>query len=120
MSDASLRTESAFPKLDEKQIARLAPFGRLRKAAAGEVIFDQGEVKRAFYVMISGRLEVASGSPQLDTPITVHEAGQFTGELDMLLGRRSLTRGRTLEPREMLEIGIEELRRIVQTDADLS
>lgn len=109
-----------FPSLDEAQIARLAPYGHYRRIAAGEILFDQGDVKRGFYVLIEGRLEIVSPSPQGETLLRVHEGGEFTGELDMLTGRRSLVRVRAAADSRLLEIDIAGLRHIVQTDAELS
>jgi thioredoxin reductase (NADPH) len=50
----------------------------------------------------------------------MHEPGEFTGELDMLMGRRSLVRARAVTACQLLELPLENLRRIVQTDAELS
>ena len=120
MPEPSDRNAAMFPKLSEALIARLAGFGRRWSAAPGEVIFDQGETRRGFFVLIDGRVEIVSPGPQGETLITLHETGEFTGELDMLTGRRSLVRARAVVATELLEIGVENLRRIVQTDAQLS
>src|ERR1700737_2326072 len=109
-----------FPKLSAAQIARLAPLGVRRKATAGELIFDQGTARRSFFVVLEGRLEIVSPSQQGEIPITVNEAGEFTGEVDMLSGRRSLVRARAATDSVLLEIDPANLRRIVQTDAELS
>jgi thioredoxin reductase (NADPH) len=109
-----------FPKLDEAQIARLVPLGHYRRIAAGEILYNQGDVKRGFYVLIEGRLEIVSPSPQGEMLLRVHEGGEFTGELDMLTGRRSLVRVRATADSQLLEIDIAGLRHIVQTDAELS
>src|SRR5882724_8037627 len=116
---AEPKNESMFPKLSAAQIARLEPFGRRRKAAEGEVIFDQGETLRGFYVLISGSMEVVNPTCKGEAPITIHEAGEFTGEVDMLSGRGSLVRGRIREASELLEIERANLLRVVQTDAEL-
>src|SRR5262249_25233026 len=42
------------------------------------------------------------------------------GEIDMMIGRRSLVRARAQTPCEVLEIPLENLRRMVQIDAELS
>src|SRR5437879_394717 len=114
-----------FPKLTEAQIARLMHFGRRRLIKAGEIIFEQGERKRSLYVILRGRLEIVTTSqhpaaPQAETVIGVQEPGDFTGELDMLSGRKSLVRSRAAQDGELLEISLDDLKRIVQTDAELS
>jgi thioredoxin reductase (NADPH) len=112
--------ELMFPKLAEAQIARLATYGRRRSVRAGEVIFDQGSAARNFYVVLSGGIEIVSPTPDGDVLITNQEAGEFTGEIDLLSGRRTLVRGRATVASELLEIEPPTLRRIVQTDAELS
>ena len=118
--EAISRNDAMFPILTMAQIARLTGMGRKRTVAAGEVIFEPGETRRSFYMLLSGRVEIVSPSTRQETLITLHETGEFTGELDLLTGRRSQVRARAVEPTELLEISLEDLRRIVQTDAELS
>jgi len=112
--------EGMFPKLTAAQIARLASWGVRRHVAQGETLFDQGSVRRSFFVVLEGAIEIVSPSTTGDTPITIHRHGDFTGELDMLAGRPSLVRARAAEPSEVIEVNPDTLRRIVQTDAELS
>ena len=79
MADPSERLDEMFPKLTATQIARLLPVGRRRRFAAGEVIYERGSVKRAFYVVLDGRVEIASPSRVGEERLTIHEAGEFTG-----------------------------------------
>jgi thioredoxin reductase (NADPH) len=109
-----------FPKLSKAQIDRLARVGACRKFAPGEIIFEQGAMRQGVFVVIEGRLEIVSPSGEVEIPITVHHPGEFTGEVSMLAGRRSLVRGRALDDTRLLEIDHTTLRRIVQTDAELS
>jgi thioredoxin reductase (NADPH) len=109
-----------FPKLTAEQIARLMPIGVRRKVAQGEIIFDQGEPHRSFFVILKGRVEIVNPSSGGELPVIDHNEGEFTGEVDMLSGRRSLVRARAATDCELLEIDPANLRRIVQTDAELS
>src|SRR5215470_885327 len=119
MASPPVRRDLMFPTLDAAQIARLRPFGHTRKVQAGELIFDQGQLKRSFFVIMNGSLEIVSPSRRGDMLITVEESGQFTGEMDLLSGRPSLVRGRALVESELLEIDPANFRRIIQTDAQL-
>jgi thioredoxin reductase (NADPH) len=120
MSDPTDRPDPMFPRLDAAQIARLVPFARRRRAAPGEVIFERGSAKRAFYVLLDGQLEIATPSRDGEERLTIHGTGQFTGEIDVVSGRQSLVRASALVATELLEIDLTDLRRIVQTDAELS
>jgi len=108
-----------FPKLDAAQIARLAPFGRQRSAAAGEVLFEQSESVPSIFVLIEGSLEIVQPACEGEIPIRVVEPGEFTGEVNMLSGRRSLVRARARAASQLLEIERANMMRIVQTDAEL-
>jgi len=119
MADTLYRTEAMFPKLNAAQIARLTSYGRRRHADAGEILFDQGDSARAFFVVVSGAIEIVNPSNARENVITVHQAGDFTGEVNLLLGRTALMQGRVREASELIEIDQAVLRRIVQTDTDL-
>src|SRR5947209_2258819 len=114
------RREQMFPSLSAEQVARLLPFGRRQQLQQGAIVFDQGTTSPEFFVLLSGSMEIVQPADGKELPITVHHAGEFTGEVNMLSGRRSLVRGRMAEPGELLVITPEGLRKIVQTDAELS
>ncbi len=109
-----------FPKLDSAQIGRIAHFGKRRRTTAGEVLIDVGSRVNSFFVIIEGRIDIASPASTGDVLIVKHEPGEFTGELDVLLGRNALVRLFTPVESDLLEIGRSDLGQIVQTDPELS
>jgi thioredoxin reductase (NADPH) len=111
--------ESAFPKLDDAQIARLAAFGVEVRAAAGEILFDQGDATRGVFVVLNGSIEIIGISNADEAVIRVLSRGDFTGEVNQLSGRRSLVRCRAREASTLLEIERGNLQRMMQTDAAL-
>ncbi|MFL5450856.1 MAG: cyclic nucleotide-binding domain-containing protein, partial [Myxococcales bacterium] len=79
-----------FPRLTPHQIGRLGEMGNRRQVQAGEVLYEQGGTSPYFYVVLSGALEVVELLDEgKELPITVHGPGEFTGEVNLLLGRRS-------------------------------
>ena len=122
MSLAELKSDNTamFPTLDAVQIARLEGYGHRRKAAAGEILFDQGEASSGVYVVISGSLEIVNPLRPTEPPIAVHGPGQFSGEINTLSGRNTLLRGVAPVESELIEIDLEHLRQIVQNDPELS
>ncbi len=116
----AIDTQPLFPVLTAAQIASLEPYGHRRTTKAGEVLFEQGQPLISFYVVVLGSVEIVNPSRDGLKPITVHEPGGFTGEINMLTGRNSLVRGFTPEPTELIEIEAKNLRRIVQTESELS
>src|SRR5437762_1183455 len=112
------RHEQMFPRLSPAQIARVSAHGTRRFAERGEILIDQGEPTRRFFLVLSGKIEILR--PSGGELIVVHEAGQFAGDVHMLSGRNSVVRARMAEAGEIIEVDREDLRSLVQTDAELS
>ena len=113
------RREQLFPKLAAPQVERIAALGRKRRVAKGEMLIKQGDVA-PFFVVTSGRLDIIQPTDQGELTIVQHEPGQFTGELNMLTGRRSLVCARMGEDGEVIELNPEEMQALVQTDVGIS
>src|SRR5215204_5748076 len=91
------RREHVFPKLTVEQMARVAQHGHTRRVAKGEVLIEAGQSSIPFFVVTAGRIEVIRPSASADTLITVHQRGGFSGEVNMLTGRRTLVRSSDTE-----------------------
>jgi thioredoxin reductase (NADPH) len=116
--DAQTQT---FPTLTPTQIDRLRSHGRVRKVAAGKILFEPGDTNIPFWVILSGSLDILQPDLKGERLIVTHEGmGHFTGELTMISGRRTLVRGRMKEAGELLELMPEELRSVIARDAELS
>jgi thioredoxin reductase (NADPH) len=118
--DPYARRAQMFPKVSADQLARMRPFGHERAAADGELLFDQGQADVPFFVVLSGSVEIAHPLATGEEILTVHEPGEFTGEIDLLSDRRSIVRGRARGASLLLAIARARLRALVQTDAELS
>src|SRR5262249_5632881 len=110
--------EHLFPTLTAAQLERIARHGRRRAVTANEVLAD-GERQPRVFVVVRGRLVAAQVGDRARV-IRVSEAGQFTGEMSALSGRRSVTRITALEDGEVIEVDRTELLSLVQADAELS
>ena len=115
----SSRAEQIFPTLTPAQIRRIAAHGHMRAMERGEVLVEQGDSAVPFFVVVSGELEVVRPSGAAETLVTVHGPGQFTGEVNMLSGRRALFRMRVTKPGEVIELDRQHMLALVQTDAEL-
>jgi thioredoxin reductase (NADPH) len=109
-----------FPVLTQAQIERIRPLGRVRQVRSGEILFEPNEARIHFFVLLSGTLEILQPSLEGERTIVVHHAGEFTGEMTMISGQRSLVRGRVGESGEFLEVDREDMRALVAKDAELS
>ena len=108
-----------FPTLTPAQIARIAAHGGERAIARGDVLVEAGDPTVPFFVVRSGEIEIIRPSSLGDALVAVHGPGKFTGEANMILGRRSLTRARATEPGAVVELTREKLLSLVQTDAEI-
>ncbi|HEY2031442.1 MAG TPA: cyclic nucleotide-binding domain-containing protein, partial [Myxococcales bacterium] len=120
MAQVIERRAQMFPTLSAAQLERLSKLGNRQAFERGQVIIEQGDRCPNFYVVLQGAMEVVQPDDGKELPITVHRRGEFTGETNMLSGRRSLVRTRMSEPGELLVVTPAALRRVVQFDSDLS
>ena len=118
-STLDARTQ-AFPTLSATQINRIRALGRVRRVEAGEILFEPGETTLPFFVLLSGAMEIVQPSLNGERTVATHGPGEFTGEMTMISGRRSLARGRVTEPGDFVELDTEGLRSLVARDAELS
>jgi thioredoxin reductase (NADPH) len=116
----SSRIEKIFPKLTPAQIDRIAAHGRTRSVQPGEVLIEQGDTSVPFFVVITGEVEIVRPFGAYETLVTVHGPGEFTGEVNMLSGRRSLVRARATKPGDIIELDHQQMLGLVQTDTELS
>jgi thioredoxin reductase (NADPH) len=68
-------------------------------------------------VVLEGEITVLSDT---DRFVTSHQAGQFSGDVDLLSGRPTIVKGRATGETLVLELPAERLRALVQTDPELS
>jgi thioredoxin reductase (NADPH) len=116
----SSRIEKIFPKLTPAQIDRIAAHGRIRSVQPSEVLIEQGDTSVPFFVVITGEVEIVRPFDAYETLVTVHGSGEFTGEVNMLSGRRSFFRARATKPGKVIELDHQQMLSLVQTDAELS
>ena len=114
------RREQLFPKLNDAQVERVAAVGRKRQVEKDTVLINQGDANVPFFVVISGRLDIVQPTDQGELTIVQHHSGEFTGEMNMLTGRRSLVSARMGEAGEVIELSREAMQQLVQTDVNLS
>jgi thioredoxin reductase (NADPH) len=119
------RRAQMFPKLTAAQLARLERQGTRMQTRAGEILVELGAPPRGVFVVAAGSVE-ALAPPSATQAVSGYELlyllspGDFTGEMSTLRGTPALVRVRVREAGTVLLIDAEQLRRIVQNDAELS
>jgi thioredoxin reductase (NADPH) len=109
-----------FPALTSAQQARILAHGQHRNVKPGEIVAELNERITKVFVVISGQLHVLQISNDQEYVIAICNPGMFTGELNVLSGRRGLVRIRAAEKSELIEIERESLQGLVETDSELS
>ena len=84
------------------------------------MLIEQGETSAPFFVVITGEVEIVRPFDDRETLVTVHSYGEFTGEVNMLSGRRSIFRARATKPGKVIELDHQQMQTLVQTDAEIS
>ena len=91
------RQAQAFPVLTPAQISRIRPYGTVRTVRAGEVLFEPGELGIPCFVVLSGKLEILMTRLSGEYVLVTFGPGGFSGEMVLISGARSLSRGRVAE-----------------------
>ena len=110
---AKSTVERLFPRLTRAQIARVAAQGKRRAVQVDDVLFEAGDSTPPFFLVTAGQVEVVRPSATGGELVAVHNPGQFTGEVNMLAGRRALLRARVSQAGEVIELERERLMALV-------
>jgi thioredoxin reductase (NADPH) len=114
------RRAQMFPKLTPAQLSRLDAYGERVQTRDSELLVDSGERYSRIVAVLSGSIDVLRPGLSGETTVTQLTAGDFSGEMSALRGSASFVRIRVREAGEAISIPVDNLRRLVQADAELS
>jgi thioredoxin reductase (NADPH) len=106
------------PTLTSEQIERVRSVAQLRSVRSGEVLYAPSHPEIPFFIVIEGTV-VISRSGEDDKVLAVREAGQFTGEMSVISGNRSLLTARVTEDGAVLELPREKVLSLMTKDTEL-
>src|SRR6202158_3896816 len=115
-SSAPSQMERLFPTLTSAQMARIAARGRRGTIARGEVLVEVGDKDVPFFVVVGGEIQALRPTGATEILIVAHGPGQFSGEANMITGRRAMARLRASEPGDVIQLEREQLLAVIQTD----
>ena len=90
-----LRKVSYFRQCGEAELRQVIEKGYRKKLTIGETICREGDPGDSFYIILSGSVEVFVES--IDKQVAVRRAGEFIGEMSLLMGTPRTATLRTLE-----------------------
>ena len=108
--------DQAWPAFDEADRDLLESVGEVVHPEPGELLWDAGDAYDLYLVQAGG---VALVDRRDDRVVIVVEAGDFVGELGMLMRQPAFLAGVALADTTLLRVRVEDLSRVVATAADL-
>lgn len=111
---------SYAPILTAAQIDRIGALAVTRSVREGEILYEPGDDTPPVFVVISGGLKIVAVGGAEERTVTTYGSGQFSGELLMIAGRKSIYRCQATQMGTLLELSATNLRTLIGKDAELS
>ncbi|MGB2924932.1 MAG: cyclic nucleotide-binding domain-containing protein [Limnothrix sp.] len=111
-----LKKVGSFSHLNELRLRQVIEVGRLKSLNPEEVLFHENDPGDSFYIILSGSVEVYAES--LNKKLAILEAGNFFGEMSLMLG---IPRTATVQAQEstlLFEIIYDNFKVLLQTHPD--
>lgn len=106
------------PNLSPEQIDRIRSIAHLRPVQAGEVLYEPSHPDVPLYIVLEGSVSI-SRTGEDDKILGVREATQFTGEMSVISGKRSLLKARVTSDGSVLELSRDKVLSLMAKDAEL-
>lgn len=103
----------ANPRLTDAEIEALARNGSRRSLRDGQALFQSGDQRGGFFIILRGAVAVIDHSVEPPVTIAVHGPGQFTGDIDILRRRRTVVSAVARGETEVLGISSDDVRRLI-------
>lgn len=107
---AVLSSSPLFDMLSNQELEYVAELARPKKFAAGELVFEEGELGDSLYVIVNGEIEVvrrdADGQQKVITALT---APEFFGEMSLIDKEYRSASVRARSDSELLHLSAENL-----------
>lgn len=110
---SSALEREAWPKLGPAVVEQLRAAGYTRDIAAGDVLFELGQDHYDLVYIESGSVAIVDRAD--DRVVTEIMAGDFVGELGMLMGQRTFYAGVAASPGRVITVTVDRLRDLIAT-----
>jgi thioredoxin reductase (NADPH) len=106
------------PTLSPEQIERIRSSAQWRSVQKGEVLYESSQPDVPLFIILEGSVSI-SRTGEDDKILAVRETGQFTGEMSVISGKRSLLKARVSKDGSVLEVSREKILSLIATDTEL-
>ena len=106
------------PTLNREHIDRIRSVAQLRSVRSGEVLYEPSCPDVPLFVVLDGTVSI-SRTGEDEKILAVREPGQFTGEMSVISGSRSLLTARVTKDGAVLELTREKVLSLMAKDTEL-
>src|ERR1700726_2140381 len=106
------------PNLSVEQIERIRSVAQLRSVQAGEILYEPSQPDVPLFIVLEGSVSI-SRTGEDDKILAVREANQFTGEMSVISGKRSLLKARVTGNGSVLELSRDKVLSLMAKDTEL-
>lgn len=118
---AILAKSQLFSHLDERSLAEIASAATLRGASKAEIIFHEGDIAQAFFIVASGKVKIfklsADGKEQI---LMIASSGNSFAEAALFAGGKFPASAQALEETELLVINRDKFVHLLGKNPDLA
>ena len=115
-----LASTELFQGVSPEELTELARHASTRRLVRGDVLFNEGDPPDALYIVFRGRVAIANKSfDGRESVVALMENGDLFGEMGMLDGLPRSAEGRALEPSEVLVLGYNPARALLERRPEL-
>src|SRR6202012_5855154 len=106
------------PNLSPEQINRIRSIAEFRTGIEGDVLYEPSQSDVPLFSVLEGSVDI-SRTGEDDKILAVREAGQFTGEMSVISGKRSLLKARVTGDGSVLELSRDKVISLMAKDTEL-
>jgi CRP-like cAMP-binding protein/thioredoxin reductase/Fe-S-cluster-containing hydrogenase component 2 len=108
-----------FPDLPEGVLWRLVGKATMERKDADQVVFSEGDMGDAFYLIRSGQVKISKASGGKDLVLSYLVAGNFFGETALLPGTPRTATVTTIFPTELIRLTRDDFERFLEANPHL-
>jgi signal transduction histidine kinase len=105
-----------FAGVTADDVARLCKSSRRISAQPGDTVIVEGSAGDALYVILTGELEITKRDGESEVVLASRKAGEVLGEMSLLEGTPRSASARAVAPSELLEIGADAFRSLLESN----
>ncbi|WP_312144738.1 FAD-dependent oxidoreductase [Brevundimonas sp.] len=118
--DPYARSAQVYPRLDDELLVRVRKYGKEETVAAGQVLFRRGDRRADFFIVVEGEVAILRQDDiGAEETLMVHQAGQFTGELDQVSERTLLVEARAIREGRVIRVLHGDLSGLMSSEPDI-